>query len=132
MLIRVLQFKTEYRTGGRPPVDKVLIAPIGEDFERTQTWRRIEKIRPPADVSDQVRESATYIDMAAKWQVIGPAYEAWKTGQDLPETGVPLAAWSGVNAAQAEMLKNMGVRTVEEVASLGDGAQAAQSCKDVA
>lgn len=54
------------------------------------------------------------------WPVIERAYEHWKKGQEEPLDGTPLAAWAGVNAAQAERLKLMHIRTVEDVAALTD------------
>lgn len=119
-MLRVLDFKTEYRTAGRDPIDWVLLAPIGADFEKTQTWHRVAKLVPPADADDATRSSATYQDMEAKWSIIGPAYDAWKNGQELPEDGTPLEAWSGVTAEQAKFMKAMGVRTVEDVRDMGD------------
>lgn len=115
----VVDFKTEYRTG-KPPVDWVLIAPSGADYERTQTWHRVEKVRPPEDWNDAKQASRTYQTMVERWAVIGPAYEAWKKGMDIPETGTPLGAWSGVTADQAKFLKTLGVRTVEDVRDMND------------
>lgn len=120
-MISVLDFKTEYLPG-KDPVDMVLLAPKGEGHLKTQTWRRVHKLIPPKDVDDRVKESATYQDMAAKWSVIGPAYEAWKNGNELPETGTPLAAWSGVTGDMAKALQAMGIKTVEDVRDMGDGA----------
>lgn len=113
-MIRVIDFRTEYRSG-RDPVDWVLIAPPGPGFERTRTWHRVERIRPPEDWDESKRQSLTYRVMADKWSVIGPAYEAWKAGADIPETGTPLEAWSGVTADQTKFLKGLGIRTVEDV-----------------
>lgn len=121
-MIRVLEFKTEYRSAGRDPVDWVLLAPVGADFEKTQTWHRVAKVRPPEDVDDTTRDSAHYQDMAAKWSIIGPAYAAWRDGEELPQDGTPLAAWSGVTTEQAKFLKAMGIRTVEDVRDMGDAA----------
>lgn len=120
-MIRVLEFRTQYRTG-KKPVDWVLLAPIGEDFERTQTWERVHRLKPDPDVDPQVRDSLAYMDMSAKWQIVGPAYEAWKGGQVIPDDGTPLEAWAGVTVDQAKVLKAMGVRTVEDVSRLGDAA----------
>lgn len=118
-MIRVVDFKTEFRPG-KTPIDWVLIAPMGEDFTRTQTWHRVEKVRPDEKADSNVKESLSYKDMAAKWTIIGPAYEAWKNGQEIPDEGTPLAAWSGVTADQARALQALDVRTVEDVRDMGD------------
>lgn len=120
-MIRVIDFKTEYRPG-KDPRDWVLIAPSGPGFERTRTWHRVEKLRPPEGWGDSAKQSLTYRVMAERWAVIGPAYEAWKEGSELPETGTPLEAWSGVTADQAKFLRAMGVRTVEDVRDMTDAA----------
>lgn len=119
-MIRVIEFKTEYRSAGQEPVDWVLVAPIGADFEKTQTWHRVTKLMPPAHADDTIRSSATFQDMEAKWGIVGPAYSAWKDGQDLPESGTPLEAWSGVTPEQVKFLKALDIRTVEDVRGMGD------------
>ena len=120
-MIRVIEFKTEYRTN-KDPIDLVLIAPSGPGFERTRTWHRVKDLRPPEDWDDSKQQSLTYRVMIERWGVIGPAYEAWKQGSEMPETGTPLEAWSGVTAEQAKFLKAMGVRTVEDVRDMNDAA----------
>lgn len=119
MMIRVIQFRTTFRAG-KEPFDEVLIAPAGAEFERTQTWHRVNSMRPPETDDPTVIASLYYKDLAAKWSVVGPAYEAWKNGQEIPEDGTPLAAWSGVTAEQADWLRKMGIRTVEDVRDMGD------------
>lgn len=118
-MLNVVDFKTEYRAG-KNPVDWVLISPLGPDLDKTQTWHRVEKIRPPENPDSNMKESLSYQDMQAKWSVIGPAYEAWKNGHELPETGTPLSAWSGVTPDQAKFMKDMGIKTVEDVATMPD------------
>lgn len=54
------------------------------------------------------------------WPVIERAYDHWKKGQEEPVDGTPLAAWAGVNADQADRLKLMHIRTVEDVSALTD------------
>ncbi len=120
--IAVCGFKTVYK--GDKEQDWVLVAPVGEAFERTKTWHRVDKIRPPEDWDENRKSSLTYIDMAEKWKVIGPAYDAWKQGQAIPVDGTPLAAWSGVTAEKAEVLKQMGIYTVEQERDMSETAYA--------
>lgn len=54
------------------------------------------------------------------WEVIGPAYERWLAGQTEPADGTPLSAWSGVNKAQVEVFRLIGVRTVEDAAEMNE------------
>ena len=121
MTTRVIEFKTVYRVG-KDPVDKVLLAPAGAAFEKTRTWHAIKDIKPAEDADNNVKESLNYQAMLGRWETIGPLYEAWKKGQELPETGTPLEAWGGVTAEQVAALKAMGIRTVEDVAEMGDRA----------
>lgn len=120
-MLRIIEFKTEYRPG-KDPVDWVLVAPLGADYDRTQTWHRVKKITPPENPTREQRESLSFQDMTARWTIIGPAYEAWKGGIDLPETGTPLEAWPGVTPDQARALKAVGIRTVEDVRDAGEAA----------
>lgn len=125
-MLRVVEFKTDY-PANKDPVDMVLIAPIGAAFERQQTWHVVRKLRPPENADDTVRASQKFQDLEAKWSIIGPAYEAWKAGNELPENGTPLDAWSGVTAEQAKFLKAMGIKTVEAVRDMGD--RAIETCR---
>jgi hypothetical protein len=125
-MLRVVEFKTDY-PAGRDPVDMVLIAPIGAAFERQQTWHRVKDVELRETDDEMVRSSQKYQDLAAKWSIIGPAYEAWKAGNEMPETGTPLDAWSGVTAEQAKFLKAMGIKTVEAVRDMGD--RAVEACR---
>lgn len=117
--IRVIEFKTEYTRDGRP-VDWVLVAPI-HAIHTSQTWHRIRDIIPPENEVANDRHGLKMTHIKAIWSMIEPAYTAWKSGQEVPETGTPLGAWPGLNAAQADVLKRSGIRTVEEVANITDG-----------
>lgn len=114
----VLEFKAEYRADKQ--VDWVKIAPKGEALDRVQTWHRVNELRPREDVDEVVADSDHYKAMLARWAVIQPAYEAWRSGQALPENGTPLAAWAGVTPEMVEHLRRMHVRTVEDVAEMKD------------
>ncbi|MBM1556670.1 hypothetical protein JQV19_08420 [Sulfitobacter mediterraneus] len=117
----VLNFKTTYNKE-KKPVDWALIGPRGETQQSTQTWHRVDKLRPAPDVSGDVAESMTYQAMKGRWDaVVEPAYEAWKQGNEIPENGVALAAWSGVTSEQAGILRGLGIKTVEDVAEITDG-----------
>jgi len=112
----VLDFRTEYRNGHEPR-DWVLIAPTGEAFERTQVWHCIDHIRPDGA---KMRNGAMADLMRKRWEVVEPAYNAWKRGEEVPENGTPLAAWPGVNQDQTKFLKAKGILSVEQVAEMSD------------
>ena len=122
MGIRVIEFKTDYRAG-RDPVDWVHYTGSDSYSENGQlsssTWERVSKLRPP----EQLENDTDGLKMAAlryMWEQIGPSYEAWKAGEVMPESGVPLAAWGGVSASQIAALKGIGIKTVEDLAGLSD------------
>lgn len=124
-MIHVIEFKQVIRPG-REPVDMVLLGPQGAGNDRTRTWHRVDKIRPPETrkdgqpLGDSEKASLSYKDMVAKWTVIGPKYEAWKAGNAIPENGTPLAAWAAISQEQGERLKQLGIVTVEGVAEMND------------
>jgi len=55
-----------------------------------------------------------------RWAQIKPAFDAWISGQALPEYGIPLAAWPALNADQVKMLMAEGIRSVEDVRDLNE------------
>lgn len=54
------------------------------------------------------------------WATLEPYYEAWKKGQEVPTDGTPLGAWPGVTPEQVERLRQLQVRSVEDVANMTD------------
>lgn len=117
MQTTVLEFKQEYING--KPVDFVKIGPRGEALQQVQTWRRVAKMMPRPD---KKMSPLAETHQKAMWAIIEPQYEAWRAGAEMPESGTPLAAWSGVSAEQAAILRKMGIVSVEDVAAMGDGA----------
>lgn len=117
----ILGFKAEYLVDGRQ-VDWVEIAPSGEAYERTHTWHRIKDLMPPKNVDEVRANSPAFMVLKARWAQIGPRYEAWKQGMELPESGTPLAAWAGVTQEQAQVLTRMGLMTVESVRDMSESA----------
>lgn len=61
-------------------------------------------------------------DDPAVWAVVRPVYESWLKGQEEPTEGTPLSAWAGVNKRQAQKLRDIHIRTVEDVAGMNDAA----------
>ena len=119
--IMIHRFYTVYEDDPKNPGqqrarDMVEFGPIGQ-AGRTHVTERIDIISRVQKVA-----GANPSVQAAKvmWDFIRPRYEAWKTNQDLPESGTPLAAWNHLTQAQAEILRVNGVRSVEDVGLLTD------------
>jgi hypothetical protein len=55
-----------------------------------------------------------------EWEVVGPAYEAWKKGEETPITGTPLFAWAGVPREMIEQLKKVNIYSIEDLADFPD------------
>lgn len=103
-------FYTDYETG--KPVDYVKLSQRGEAAERIVAHRRVKELIPPENAS---MDSLSHKVMVDRWQVIGPAYEAWKAGTEIPDDGTPLGAWSHITPGMADHLKRMRITTVEHV-----------------
>lgn len=89
---------------------------------KTKNTERVRLMLPdPARMgNDQDGEKLRF--MTARWLQIEPAYEAYMKGQEIPVVGTPLGIWPAVTAEQVEVFKQVGIRTVEEVRDLTDGA----------
>lgn len=46
------------------------------------------------------------------------AYEYWKQGQEMPLEGTPIRGWAVISPAQAEIVVRLGIRTVEQLATI--------------
>lgn len=118
---RVLKFWTVYRPnadGSLREIDMVAYAPIGMAQSRVteDAVSRLSKLQPLEENSENEAAKMAH----ARWNFIKPAYDAWKTGQDVPTHGTPLSAWSGLTSEKAEIIKAAGVRTVEELAEANE------------
>lgn len=116
MTITVIKFEPRYRNGKRE--DWVLYAPR-HSVQTAQTWEKVSRLRPPEEFKRETKGKAQH--MHAIWSIIGPAYEAWQQGEDIPETGIPLAAWPGLDEGQVIELRKVGLKTVQDVAEMPDG-----------
>lgn len=121
--IVVKRFWTKYKPNPAKPdemigEDWVEYGPLGQ-LDRSVNEDKISRLRalrPLADSGDNPAMMMAH----ARWDSIRPRYEAWKQGQEMPESGTPLAAWNAVTPEQAEAFKMRGIRTIEEVAGLTD------------
>jgi hypothetical protein len=104
--ITILEFLVDYEeerdakgakiAGTAKEIHKVRWRPRGDNkSENVQRVDRIQKHEP------------------ILWEAIERPYERWQKGQADPVDGTPLSAWSGVNRAQVERLKLLGILTVE-------------------
>ena len=117
--VRVVEFKTRMSKAGKP-VDWVKYG-NAESLQVSATWARIKDLMPPDDFDeDRDRQGVKMMHMRAVWSQIEPRYTAWKQGAQMPETGTPLAAWPGLNEAEIEAFNRAGLRSVEDVAGMGD------------
>jgi len=117
--IRVVKFWTKYvtRNGEAVGVDMVEYCAPG-------MAQRSTTVAPVSHLS-RVREAIDPDDVAGdlarrRWGLIRPLYEAWKQNQEIPTNGTPLGAWSGITQEQADVLRQFGLRTVEDVAEATD------------
>ena len=121
--IHVVRFWTDFRpsridAAKLDPVDKVAYGPVG-GTQRSVTICEVKRLSQIQPGGDDVTNPA--ISLARlRWDLIRPQYEAWKSGQEMPLVGTPLAAWNAVTPEQAEVLKSRGVKTVENIAELND------------
>jgi hypothetical protein len=122
MQIRIIKFHTIYKQGKdgeMKAVDMVDYTQPGQANFAVQSApvSRLSKVLPLAGNE----ENPSVVIANARWDQIEPAYRAWKEGNEIPEEGTPLGAWSGLTQDQAEGLKRSGLRTVEELANASEG-----------
>jgi hypothetical protein len=118
--VRTVKFKTTINKSGKT-VDWVLYG-NAESLQTSLTWARVKDLMPPEDFDDdRDKQGVKMMHMRAVWSQIEPRYQAWKSGSQMPETGTPLTAWPGLNEAEIEAFNRAGIRSVEDVAEMGDG-----------
>lgn len=124
-VIAIKRFWTTYepdrdpdRKGQLREVDWVEYGPIGnlDLVSNIEKISRLAKVIDRADAADNAAVQLANI----RWDAIRPQYEAWKAGRSGHVDGTPLAAWNRLSPEQADVLRIKGVKTVEEIAALGD------------
>lgn len=118
--LRALKFWTEYRQRGGElvEVDMIEYCQVGE-AQRATNVTEVNRIRNWRQFTDPNNEVAC-VQAKNRADTLLPLADAWKAGNEAPTNGTPLAAWSGVSPAQAEVLRGAGIKTVEEVAEMVD------------
>ncbi len=117
--IHIHGFETRFRLkdGKQQPYDVVIYSPLGDRWTRiARPIDEISRVLSLAECGDNISAHGA----RRLWERIEPEYQAWKNNQELPVEGTPLGAWSGISQNQATVLRNVGIRTVEEMAAADD------------
>lgn len=116
MNVRIIEFTTVYKTDSKTgqyqrdekgeliPVDYCDWSPAGFG-KYTINHERIVDIQRSTD---------------GRWDVIGPRYEAWKSGQAYDDGGTALEVWGALTPEQLKVLRSNDVRSIEDLAFLTD------------
>lgn len=120
--IVVLGFKQTFERNPKTglmdrPVDWVTYAPV-HAVQSTQITERVDKMRPPETGLNRDDEGRKIAFLRFRWEMIERAYNAWKEGVEVPLDGTPLGVWPGINEAQANAFRSVGVKTVEGIRDL--------------
>lgn len=114
-----MEFERKFRVRGGEyvPDDYVNIYQPGMS-QRSKTPLRVAdvlRVRPDGDT-----DNPAYLAAKVRADFVRPAYEAWKSGEEMPVDGTPIGAWPGITPDQAAGLKAAGLRSVEEMANATD------------
>lgn len=118
MDIRIIEFRQETNASGKA-VDWVCYAGA-HAVNSSNTWARVKDLTPPE--SERPGAGLKVVHMRAVWDKIEPAYKAWKQGEEIPETGTPIAAWPALNRDQVKAMRAGGIHTIEDLAGSSDAA----------
>ncbi|TRD03802.1 hypothetical protein FJV76_14285 [Mesorhizobium sp. WSM4303] len=94
-------------------VDWVRYSPAGF-LNANTTESRVEHLRPSKKHMASPQALETVI-MLQRWKQIEPAYDLWKSGNEIPVYGTPLSQWAGIKPAYIALFKQHGITTVEGV-----------------
>jgi hypothetical protein len=119
-IIVIRKFYNEYDMDGAVKSEWVEFSPAHDPIGTVNVERVKNLIPPIGGIKNDDMQTKIGL-MAMRWAQIEPHYNAWKSGQEIPLDGTPLAAWSGVNPQQAEVLKARGIKTVEAVRDMSEG-----------
>lgn len=113
---------------GRLPFIAVIEFRVEYEPQPDGTMKEVEWVKwakkgtsNPATTDECIPRLKKYPDNLI-WQVVKPAYERWKAGQDEPIDGTPLAAWPGATPQLVKALTPANIRSVEDLAQMEDSA----------
>lgn len=120
-----LRFWTEYKY---PPGYDPLAA---ENVDRNQAYKEedwVEWVKKGENGGARCQEAIARLAPSPKksrpatieWAVIGPAYDAWKRGEEIPTTGTPLYAWAGASKELVTELRKFNIYSIEDLAEFPD------------
>lgn len=128
--IRVLGFEQRFEynaeTGKHDRAEDWCIYAPTSDIQGSQNEDAIRRLKPSFEklAGNEENRNMRHAFMENRWRMIEPAYNAWKSGHELPESGTPLQAWPGINAHQANALRMAGIRSVEDIAEMTENGMA--------
>ena len=94
-------------------------APSAAEAHRSTTVSLVNHLKPREYIED---ERIAGEQVIAHWdQFLGPAYEAWLKGQELPEIGTSIAAASFLDADQIHAMRQAGILSIEDLAGANEG-----------
>lgn len=120
LTVTAIQFWTDYEPDPAQPghvraVEWVKWAKRG-DFNTSNNVEKVARVmRPMKSSLDDGGAEPNPV-----WLAIKPQYEAWKLGQEVPDDGTPLEAWSALSKAQADAFKGAGFKCIEHIAAMED------------
>lgn len=118
----ILEFERRLNRAGEPR-DWVHFAASIPESVLASTWARVSEFQPTPE--DEVADNDGAKLKRAIWhKTVGPAYEAWKSGTEMPETGTPISAWLELGRHQQKALQTAGISTVEQIAEMTESAMA--------
>lgn len=89
--------------GNLIPVDKITFGKKGTaNYQITHEVSRIQKDNPML------------------WEHVQPLYERWKKSNEIAPDGYPLEAWPAITKGQLKACRDIGLRTVQDVAQATD------------
>lgn len=110
LAVVVLAFEVDFRErdGKQVAADKVILGKIGDPQYRQEMW-----------IS---RLSGERCDDPRLWhELIKPAYEAWKSGEEIAQQGTPLAVLGTIAPRVIQRYRLLNIHNVEQLSAIQDG-----------
>lgn len=101
----ILNIETDHKSveGNLVAVDRITFGKKGSpNYQQTWDVKRLRRDDP------------------SLWRVVEPVYENWKKTQTIATEGHPLEAWPAITKGQLKAYKDLGLRSVEDIAVATD------------
>ena len=98
-------------------IDWIEYSPFGRESLQRQQARVADLEMDDEELRSGDPSQYAFMYRKLRWDAVRPSYDAWKSGHEIVDQGTSFGVWPGITPVQAERLRHIGIKTVEDLAT---------------